>query len=244
VTEAAPAAPARSFSPRQGLLYAVVGLVVAVVASNLAFAAVIVATGRTLDQADDLPLSLVALLQVPLWSGLLGAPLWASAKRGAGMVTDFGLRVLRRDIPAGLFWGALTQLVLVPLLYLPLITLFNLDTGKLDDPATSLSDRANSPVGVLLLFLVVVIGAPIVEEIFYRGLVQRSLARLLPPPVAIGITAVVFGASHLQMLQLPALVLFGVVSGVLAHRSGRLGPSIFCHMAFNAVTVIALVWFS
>jgi membrane protease YdiL (CAAX protease family) len=134
-----------------------------------------------------------------------------------------------------------TQLILVPLLNLPLITLFDLDTDKLDDPATSLSDRADSPIGVILLILVVVIGAPIVEEIFYRGLLQRSLLRLLPAPAAIGLTAVVFGASHLQLLQLPALILFGAVAGVLAHRSGRLGPSIFCHMAFNAVTVIALL---
>jgi membrane protease YdiL (CAAX protease family) len=241
VAEAAPDAPTRSFPPKKGVLYAVAGILIGVVASNIAFAIVIVATGRTIDETDDLPLSLVALLQVPLWLGLLGVPLWVSARKGSGTRIDYGLWAEKRDVVVGLAWGIGTQLILVPALYAPLIWIFELDTDKLDDPAKSLTDRADNPVGVILLILVVAIGAPIIEEIFYRGLLQRSLLRLLPAPVAIGITAVVFGGSHLELLQLPALVMFGVIAGVLAHRSGRLGPSIACHVGFNAVTVIALL---
>ena len=37
-----------------------------------------------------------------------------------------------------------------------------------------------------------------------------------------------------------ALVGFGVVLGVLAMRTGRLGPGIFAHLSFNAATVVAL----
>jgi membrane protease YdiL (CAAX protease family) len=51
----------------------------------------------------------------------------------------------------------------------------------------------------------------------------------------------VFGVTHFQLLQFPALVAFGAVLGFLALRTGRLGPSIVAHMAFNAVTVTALV---
>ena len=39
----------------------------------------------------------------------------------------------------------------------------------------------------------------------------------------------------------PALVAFGAVLGTLAYKTGRLGPGIIAHMAFNAVTVIALL---
>jgi membrane protease YdiL (CAAX protease family) len=57
----------------------------------------------------------------------------------------------------------------------------------------------------------------------------------------IGISSVVFGLSHGQLLQLPALILAGVLFGVLAHRAGRLGPAIAAHVAFNMVTVVSLL---
>jgi membrane protease YdiL (CAAX protease family) len=95
---------------------------------------------------------------------------------------------------------------------------------------------------VILLILIVGICAPVVEEIFYRGFFQEALRkRGLPAAAAIGINALVFGLSHGQLLQLPALVLFGLVAGILAHRSGRLGPAIAAHVAFNMVTVVALL---
>ena len=50
-----------------------------------------------------------------------------------------------------------------------------------------------------------------------------------------------FGATHFQLLQLPGLVLAGALFGVLAYRSGRLGPAIVAHVAFNMVTVVSLL---
>jgi membrane protease YdiL (CAAX protease family) len=71
-------------------------------------------------------------------------------------------------------------------------------------------------------------------------LLLRSLARWLGPiPGVIG-SALVFGLAHFEPLQLAALVLFGLILGVLAHKTGRLGPGIVAHAAFNAVTVLTL----
>ena len=50
------------------------------------------------------------------------------------------------------------------------------------------------------------------------------------------ISSVTSGAA----LQLPALVALGLILAVLVLRTGRLGPGIFAHGAFNAVTVVAL----
>ena len=75
---------------------------------------------------------------------------------------------------------------------------------------------------------------------FFRGLLQRSLARRFGPVVAIAGSAVLFGLAHFELLQLPALILFGVVLAVLAHWTGRLGPGIVAHATFNAVTVLTL----
>ncbi len=94
----------------------------------------------------------------------------------------------------------------------------------------------------MLLILIVGVAAPIIEEIFYRGLFQRALLkRGLPPLAAIGINAAVFAGSHFQLLQLPALFIFGLAAGWLAYSRDRLGPAIAAHIAFNMVTVVALL---
>ena len=55
-------------------------------------------------------------------------------------------------------------------------------------------------------------------------------------------SAALFGAAHLEPLQFPALFVFGLVAAVLATRTGRLGPGIWAHVAFNSVAVVNLVF--
>ncbi|TML17886.1 MAG: CPBP family intramembrane metalloprotease [Actinobacteria bacterium] len=245
---------------RWGLTDAIVGLVVSIVLAGLVGAAVItargdytgkwsehgaaagriaaqIATDGTLTAPQLTPLWLITLLQVPLWLGLLGTVAYA-AKKGHGVVADFGLRMQPRDIGVGLVVGFLAQVGVIPLVYWPILKL--LGEPDISVEARSLTDRAHG-VGVLLLVLLTVVGAPIVEELFFRGLVLRSFERRLRPPLAIGATAVLFSLAHFQVLQFLALVIFGVIAGVLAHRAQRLGPAIWAHVAFNATTVIALL---
>jgi membrane protease YdiL (CAAX protease family) len=201
----------------------------------------IVLSAKGVDDFDQLSLGWVAVAQLGLWGGLLGVPLVVSRLKGNGPVSDYGFRSEGWDPAVGFIWGLVTQAVLIPLLYLPIFWLSDLNSDELQEPARGLTDRATDPVGVVLLVLIVGIGAPIVEEIFYRGLLQRSLERRIGPWPAIFVGAVLFGASHFQGPQLPALVLFGVVLGLLAQRTGRLGAPIAAHMVFNLTTVIWLV---
>ncbi|MEY2447361.1 MAG: protease family protein, partial [Acidimicrobiaceae bacterium] len=50
-----------------------------------------------------------------------------------------------------------------------------------------------------------------------------------------------FGAAHFEPLQFPALFAFGLVAAGLATRTGRLGPGMWAHVAFNAVAVAGLL---
>lgn len=227
---------------RWGLGDVVLGLTIGLVGSQLALAAILAASGRTVDQLDELPLSLAALAQLGLWAGLLGAPLVATRTKGNGLVADLHLRGRLADVWRGGIVGILLQLVALPLLYWPLLELLNKRASDLEGPARDLTDRATGPASTALLILIVGIGAPVIEEIFYRGLFQGALLkRGLRPAPAIAISSVVFGVSHGELLQLPALVMFGVVAGILTYRAGRLGPAIAAHVAFNMVTVLALL---
>jgi membrane protease YdiL (CAAX protease family) len=227
--------------PRWGLGDAALGWLLGQIGGLLTVSFVLAAGGYSVDEFDELPLGLIVLGQVGLWAGLLGVPLVVSRTKGNGLVSDFGLTVRRTDPLVGGLWGFLTQFPIIPLLYWPIVQLANVDVDDLSAPARELTDRAVDPFGVVMLVVFVGIAAPIVEEIFYRGLLQRSLARRFGPTLAVIGTAVIFGVSHMQLLQLPALVVAGLVFGILAQRSGRLGPPIAAHIVFNMVTVVSLV---
>lgn len=220
---------------------AAVGWLLAFVGANITIALVLAVNDLEPDEADQLSLGWMAAAQVGRWVGFLGVPLVVARLKGGGLVDDFGLRAKLQDTWVGGAWGAFTQLVLAGLLYLPIFWLTDINADDLSKPAREISDRATDPFGVVMLVLIVGVAAPIFEEIFYRGLVLRSVERRVGTWPAVGITGLVFGLSHFQLLQLPALVLFGVVAGALTVRSGRLGPAIAAHVVFNMVAVVTLL---
>jgi uncharacterized protein len=198
------------------------------------------ATQQNLVVSVPPPLWLTALLQLPLWFGLGAIPIWFAIKRGRGVVADLGLRMRRIDIPIGLAVGVFCQLVMVPLIYVVLSKIIGVK--DVSAAARQLTDRASSPISIILLFLIVGIGAPVAEEIYFRGMAQTIFGRRLSPMWAVFAAAAFFAVTHLQPLQFPALLAFGVVLGVMRWRSGRLGPSIWAHLGFNIVAAASLVF--
>lgn len=223
------------------MVVAVVGWLVSLVGGAVAFAVVLAASGLGADDYDDLSLGWIAVAQMGLWLGLLGTPWILARATGTGMRREFGLQARWSDLPIGGGLGMLGQFLIIPLVYLPMQWLTDVTQEEFAEPARDMADRASDPVGVVLLVLIVGIGAPIVEEIFYRGLLQGSLVRLVGAGWGIAIASLAFGLVHFQLLQLPALALAGALFGILAHRYGRLGPAIAAHMVFNMTAVITLL---
>ena len=131
--------------------------------------------GRAL--APDVLLVRLLLSQAGLWSGLLGACVVASRRWGTGELrADYGLRARGSDVGRGLLLslgarlgGGLALAVLVavaPGLAGSNTEIFSLAEG--DRPA------------LLALAVLAVVGAPLVEETFFRGLLLRSLRSRLP----------------------------------------------------------------
>jgi membrane protease YdiL (CAAX protease family) len=227
---------------RWGLGDALAAWLVGFVVAQIVYAVIQGATGRTVEEMDDLPLGLSFLPQLGLWVGLLLVPLLVVRRKGNGAVADLGLRAHWPDLWRGGAVGAGLQVLVIPLLYWPFLELLSKDAEDLEGPAREITDKVHGVGGVVLIVVWVAILTPIAEEVFYRGLLLGGLRkRGLAPWAAIGLSSLLFAASHLQGLQFPALFVFGVGAAVLVHRTGRLGPAIAAHMAFNAVTVVALL---
>lgn len=99
-------------------------------------------------------------------------------------------------------------------------------------------------IALLLLLAVFGIAVPVIEELLFRAIVLPALVTGLGPfpgIVAQGLLFALFhvdpGAGVANVGVVAALTPFGIVAGVLAHRSGRLGPSIATHALHNTVAL-------
>jgi len=156
----------------------------------------------------------------------------------------FSLVITKRDWLVGIPVGVASQFVLVNVVTWPFARLFP-DTFSFDEVsrrATELADQAQG-LWIVVLVLVVVIGAPIAEEILYRGVLQNGATALLGVMPGLVTTAGIFALVHFSPVEIPGLFAFALVLGLLRKNSGRLGLPIAAHMAFNVagLLLVALV---
>ena len=196
--------------------------------------------GGEVEQAD-LPIYIIALTTPLLWVGFIGMPIWAAQTKGNGWIRDFRVRFELIDVPVGIVAGLVTQFVVVPVVAWPILRIFHKTAGDLGSAAHDLADKAGRPWEIVLLFLTVAIGAPVAEELFFRGLVMGSLTNTYGTVIGVIGSAVIFGATHFEPLLFVPLAFTGAVFALLVVRFERLGPAIVAHITFNAATLVSLV---
>ena len=91
-------------------------------------------------------------------------------------------------------------------------------------------------------------GAPVFEELFFRGLVRTALATRLGPIGAVFAQAGLFGLAHLNVtsglgnIEVVAVIgAFGVVLGMAAHLTGRLAPGMIGHGLYNLLVTVSIL---
>lgn len=95
---------------------------------------------------------------------------------------------------------------------------------------------------ILILFSLAAIFAPLIEEVFFRGVLLAHLRPGLGVPAAVFIGAVVFAAVHPQgVAGLPALTAIGVVLGAIRCWRGSLIGSITAHALHNGILVLIMI---
>ena len=97
----------------------------------------------------------------------------------------------------------------------------------------------SQPVLRALMFVFLILIAPVFEEMLFRGMLQSVIRGLTPRPwEAIVITSVFFAVSH-PWTHLPALFVLSCCMGYAYEKSGSLLRPIFIHALFNAASITA-----
>jgi membrane protease YdiL (CAAX protease family) len=191
-------------------------------------------------------LALLVVSEAGLWTGLFGTCIITSRRYGTGNVrSDFRIRFRWLDLLIG-FVGAIVARCFAALVLVPFIHLVR-SAGNADRALDSVTKLGVS--GWTVLVVLSCVGAPLFEELFFRGLLQGQLVERCGPGIAIAVTAVVFGAAHIAndpgiagLLLALSVGAAGVVLGVVRHLTGRLGSSIATHALFNVTAVVALAF--
>lgn len=96
--------------------------------------------------------------------------------------------------------------------------------------------RPEKAVPFALNAAVVILVAPLVEELTFRG-VGFALLRPLSTAAALVVTAAAFAAGHGLVEGFPALFLFGLAVAVVRLRTDSVYPSMLLHAGFNALAL-------
>lgn len=167
--------------------------------------------------------------------------------------SHLGLPKLKGTLP--LHWPKIGALGWLVILAVFMIAVYAISIGLFAvlgvDPDTygsglvekALTDLAADPSLFFLALPGAVLGAPLVEEVLFRGVLFAGLLPRLGPVLTVIVTSSLWAVAHLGAAPpIAALTIFfmGILLGYLLLRFGSLWVTIGCHTAWNLMVTLAL----
>jgi membrane protease YdiL (CAAX protease family) len=113
------------------------------------------------------------------------------------------------------------------------------ELSQLMEQLLNLLVTAHSVTELLWVVVVLALVPALVEEILFRGLIQRCFEKGLGPVRAIVLTGILFGAFHLNPFNFVPLAALGIYLGFIAYRANSVWSSIAAHFFNNAMACVA-----
>ncbi|MET3380387.1 MULTISPECIES: CPBP family intramembrane glutamic endopeptidase [Variovorax] len=133
-------------------------------------------------------------------------------------------------------------LLLVPALLLTITSALNLLMRVVPLSAWEESMFSRMADGSIAAVLAVCVLAPLLEEMLFRGIVLRGFLQRYPRGQAIFMSALFFGAAHMNIYQFVVGFVMGTVLAWLYERTRSLIPCIALHAAYNITTLLLADW--
>lgn len=101
-----------------------------------------------------------------------------------------------------------------------------------------------SDYGWMGAFLKVVIIAPVVEELIFRGIIMHGFMRNYPKFIAIFFSALLFALFHLNPWQFSATFILGLLLGWVMVRTRNIFLSILIHALNNFIVLLTITYWA
>lgn len=187
------------------------------------------------------PLELVVLVGgIAPWLMLGGWPIIATLLRGNGPRIDLGIIMRWSDVGWGLLFGVAG---LVAAGFGALITtLFVGDFNSAAGEVALALQESNSLVTLFVFAVMIAIGAPVVEELAFRGLLYGSLRKKGIGSIwVVVITAAAFALFHLEPVRFLVLFPIGLTLGLARWKTQGLGAPMVAHLVNNLPAAVFLL---
>jgi len=180
---------------------------------------------------EDLGATAMAIVQLATALGFAMVPMAIATRRGADFreaLRRLGVRAFRASAVKWMF-ATIGAYLLFAIVYTAIFG------------APEQEDIAESFGSVPVQILLIVVAAPISEEICFRGMLYGGLRERFPRLAAALIAGLVFGALHALtgLSAVPPLVAFGFFLCLLYEKTGSIVPGIVLHMLNNSVALLA-----
>jgi membrane protease YdiL (CAAX protease family) len=184
------------------------------------------------EEGEDLGATALAIVQLATALGFAMVPMAIATRRGADFreaLRRLGVRAFRVASAVKWMFAAVGAYLLFAIVYTAIFG------------APEQEDIAESFGSVPVQILLIVIAAPISEEICFRGMLYGGLRERWPKIAAALLAGLVFGALHALtgLSAVPPLVAFGFVLCLLYEKTGSIVPGIVLHMLNNSVALLA-----
>jgi membrane protease YdiL (CAAX protease family) len=182
---------------------------------------------------------LLDLSQLALTAALLARALRGHAPRAAGLFA-LRLRPLRAWLPTAAAGAA--AFPLIDALHKALVALLSLEAPGGAAGASGALAAAGGPAARAMWVAVLVLCAPLWEELMFRGFLLPALARRAPPAAAVGLSALAFALVHFSREGFLPLLALGCVFGAAYARTGNLAAPVALHAGWNVYLLAQLAF--
>jgi membrane protease YdiL (CAAX protease family) len=157
--------------------------------------------------------------------------------RGNGPRIDLRLEWSWRDVGLGLAFGFGGLALTIPASFVYVAIVGEDATSAVGDVFGGI--RAGPALAALVLVIVVLV-APMCEEILYRGLLWGGIEKLAGRWVAFVVTTLLFALAHFELTRTPLLFVVAIPIAIARLYTGRLLASIVAHQINNLLPGIVL----
>lgn len=183
------------------------------------------------------PVLALLLSLVPFQFGMLSVTLFAAWRSKEPLKERLGLVAPANNEFSGLRLAGLASFTASTALATIIATSLLIGAPPADTPVAGVINQSSWWALTLVSLLVSILPA-LVEEIIFRGYIQRRLLQRWSPTTAIAVTAVLFAVLHADSLQhVIAVIPLATVLGLLAYRTQSIKAGMIVHAIHNTAAM-------